>query len=140
MPPPAGPDALGRFTVAQISGRLHLPHCSLVVLSACTSGLPRVHPASEFTSLPGAFLMSGARNVVASLWFAQDKAAALLMRAFYDALDGSPSAALVAARRRLAATGRAEAAQLLGTDDLPPFDPPFAETVYTDCFQHYGVD
>lgn len=140
MPPPAGPDAPGRFTVAQISGRLHLPHCSLVVLSACTSGLPRVHPASEFTSLPGAFLMSGARNVVASLWFAQDKAAALLMRAFYDALDGSPSAALVAARRRLAATGRAEAAELLGTDDLPPFDPPFAETVYTDCFQHYGVD
>ncbi|MFF7472594.1 CHAT domain-containing protein [Streptomyces sp. NPDC008092] len=179
-PPGDGPGALGRFTVAQISGRLHLPHCALVVLSACTSGLPRLHPASEFTGLPGAFLMSGTRNVVASLWPASDAAAALLMRFFYAALDDGrpavpddgrsptpgdgrsptpgdgrspapdggpavpfgrgPSAALAAARRRLAGTSRAEAAELLGTDELPPFDPPFAETVYTDCFQHYGVD
>ncbi|MFG2961132.1 CHAT domain-containing protein [Streptomyces sp. NPDC048291] len=155
-PPGDGAGPLGRFTVAQISGRLHLPHCALVVLSACTSGLPRLHPASEFTGLPGAFLMSGTRNVVASLWPASDAAAALLMRSFYTALDddrpatsvgspsvtpaGSPSAALAAARRRLAGTSRAEAAELLGTDELPPFDPPFAETVYTDCFQHYGVD
>ncbi|MEU9345501.1 CHAT domain-containing protein [Streptomyces sp. NPDC048278] len=155
-PPQDGTNPLGRFTVAQISGRLHLPHCALVVLSACTSGLPRLHPASEFTGLPGAFLMSGTRNVVASLWPASDAAAALLMRSFYAALDddrppapapatptgptGNPSAALAAARRRLAGTSRAEAAELLGTDELPPFDPPFAETVYTDCFQHYGVD
>ncbi|MEW1773244.1 CHAT domain-containing protein [Streptomyces sp. NPDC086777] len=140
LPRDADPEARDLFTVAQISGRLYLPHCTLVVLSACTSGLPRVHPASEFTSLPGAFLMSGARNVVASVWLADDGAAALFMRAFYAELTDSPSAALAAARRRLATTSRAEAAEALGTDDLPPFDPPFAESVYTDCFQHYGVD
>ncbi|WP_128437082.1 CHAT domain-containing protein [Streptomyces cyaneus] len=130
----------GLFTAAQITGRLHMPHCTLVVLSACTSGLSRLHAASEFTSLPGAFLVAGARNVVASLWPASDSAAALLMRAFYFAYEGSPSAALAAARERLATMSRAEAASLLDTDDLPPFDPPFADSMYIDCFQHYGVD
>lgn len=135
-----GTSGSGLFTAAQITGRLHMPHCSLVVLSACTSGLSRLHAASEFTSLPGAFLVAGARNVVASLWPASDMAAALLMQAFYSAYEGSASAALAAARERLATMSRAEAAMLLGTDDLPPFDPPFADSVYLDCFQHYGVD
>ncbi|MFJ3310976.1 CHAT domain-containing protein [Streptomyces sp. NPDC086549] len=131
------------FTAAQITGRLLLPHCALVVLSACDSGLPRHHAASEFTSLPGAFLTAGSRNVIASLWPAHDAAAALLMNAFYTAAASShtaPSAALATARQRLASISRAEAVALLGTKDLPPFDPPFADSVYTDCFQHYGVD
>ncbi|GHC45040.1 CHAT domain-containing protein [Streptomyces cinnamoneus] len=131
------------FTAAQITGRLLLPHCTLVVLSACDSGLPRHHAASEFTSLPGAFLTAGARNVIASLWPAHDAAAALLMNAFHTLAATShtvPSAALAMARQRLASISREEAVTLLGTEDLPPFDPPFADSVYTDCFQHYGVD
>ncbi|MCY0947079.1 CHAT domain-containing protein [Streptomyces antarcticus] len=131
------------FTAAQITGRLLLPHCALVVLSACDSGLPRHHAASEFTSLPGAFLTAGARNVIASLWPAHDAAAALLMNTFHTEAATSPtsfSAALATARQRLASISRTEAATLLGTEDLPPFDPPFADSVYTDCFQHYGVD
>ncbi|MGW0920544.1 CHAT domain-containing protein [Streptomyces sp. NPDC002755] len=131
------------FTAAQITGRLLLPHCALVVLSACDSGLPRHHAASEFTSLPGAFLTAGARNVIASLWPAHDAAAALLMNAFHTEVATShtaPSAALATARQRLASIRRAEAVALLGTEVLPPYDPPFADSVYTDCFQHYGVD
>ncbi|OEJ28898.1 hypothetical protein AS594_35230 [Streptomyces agglomeratus] len=139
-PRPGEGEALELFTAAQIAGRLHLPHCALVVLAACESGLPRLHAASEFTSLPGAFLIAGARNVVASLWPAHDGAAALLMHAFYEAYTTSPSAALATARARLAAMSRAEASARLGTTDLPYGDKPFGASIYTDCFQHYGVD
>ncbi|MFF4501392.1 CHAT domain-containing protein [Streptomyces sp. NPDC001401] len=139
-PIPRAADGLELFTAAQITGRLHLPHCALVVLAACDSGLPRLHGASEFTSLPGAFLVAGARNVVASLWPAHDGAAALLMNAFYTAGPEHPSAALASARARLATMSRAEAAERLGTSRLPRGDPPFSDSVYTDCFQHYGVD
>jgi hypothetical protein len=129
------------FTAAQIAGRLHLPDCELVVLAACDSGLPRDHDASEFTSLPGAFLMAGARNVVASLWPAHDGAAALLMNEFYRRHeDGGVAAALAGARAALAAMSRDEVTDRLGTSDIPPGAQPFANTMYTDCFQHYGVD
>ncbi len=121
-------------------GRLHLPHCALVVLAACDSGLPQLHAASEFTNLPGAFLVAGTRNVVASLWPTHDGAAALLMNAFYTAYTTSASAALAAARARLAAMSRAGASARLGTSDLPYGDPPFGAVIHTDCFQHFGVD
>ncbi|KAB1141121.1 CHAT domain-containing protein [Streptomyces luteolifulvus] len=139
-PHPSGASGMELFTAAQITGRLHLPHCALVVLAACDSGLPRLHAASEFTSLPGAFLIAGARNVVASLWPAHDGASALLMRSFYEAGPERPSTALVTARRRLATMPRTEACDLLRTSRLPEGDPPFGNSVYTDCFQHYGVD
>jgi CHAT domain-containing protein len=114
-PHPRNREDLELLTAAQITGRLHLPYCDLVVLSACDSGLPRLHAASEFTSLPGAFLIAGARNVVASFWPAHDSATALLMNTFYQSGLQQPSVALAAARRRLAAMPRSEAAIALGT-------------------------
>lgn len=62
------------------------------------------------------------------------------MHAFYEAYTTSPSAALATARARLAAMSRAEASARLGTTDLPYGDKPFGASIYTDCFQHYGVD
>ncbi|MEV6235322.1 CHAT domain-containing protein [Lentzea sp. NPDC051838] len=144
--PLAAPDTRGRtdvelFTAAQVAGRLHLPHCELAVLSACESGLPRQHDASEFTGLPGAFLIAGARNVVASLWPAHDGAAAILMQDFYRHARTEPfSSALAKARAQLAAMSRAEVVRRLGDLDVPVGDQPFACSVFTDCFQHFGVD
>jgi tetratricopeptide (TPR) repeat protein len=140
------PDEAGElFTVAQIVGRLHIPTCHLAVLSGCDTGLPRVHPANEFTSLPAALLIAGARNVVASIWPAHDGATALLMRELYQILErdvgAPPSGALAEARRRLALIRRDEAVDRLGNDVfVPRRDLPFAASIYTDTFQHYGVD
>jgi tetratricopeptide (TPR) repeat protein len=132
------------FTVAQVVGRLHLPRCRLAVLSACETGLPRLHPASEFTGLPAAFLLAGAANVVASVWQAHDAAGALLMRGLCASLTRRPDAPvhahLALARRELAATPRARVVALLGGDRfVPRNDPPFAAPMYTDVFQHYGT-
>jgi CHAT domain-containing protein len=140
-----GTTDLALFTAAQVVGRLFLSRCELAVLAACNSGLPRQHDASEFTGLPGAFLVAGARNVVASLWPAHDGAAALLMANFYTALgDGSSrvqvAAALAAARSSLAGLSRADVVARLGEGGIPAGDRPFAASLYTDCFQHYGVD
>jgi tetratricopeptide (TPR) repeat protein len=145
--PLAAPQADGQgelFTVAQIVGRLHLPACHLAVLSGCDTGLPRAHSANEFTSLPAALLIAGARNVIASIWPAQDPATALLMRELYQVMEeggGRPSDALAEARRRLAKLPRDEAVRHLGDDRfVPRRDVPFAASIYTDTFQHYGVD
>lgn len=133
------------LTIPWIIARLHLPRCNLAVLSACDSGLPREHPASEFTSLPAAFLVAGARNVVASLWPVHDGAAALLMSEFYAGVLGEerlpPSSALARARQRLGATTRDEVLEL-GIDEriVPPGLHPFASSIFTDAFQLYGVD
>jgi CHAT domain-containing protein len=115
------------------------------VLSACYTGVPREHAASEFTSLPAAFLVAGARDVVAALWPAHDAAATLLMGAYYDALAangvGASSDALAAARTRLKTMTRDEAIERLqGADAVPQRTIPFDAPHFADAFQHYGVD
>jgi hypothetical protein len=135
------------LTVAQIVATLNLPKCYLTVLSACETGLPRLHPASEFTSLPAAFLIAGSRNAIASLWPAHDAAAAVLMGAFYRVLDDTasgpvaPSTALAEARVRLRGTSRAAVIAALGDDfSIPDREFPFDSPLYLDAFQHYGPD
>jgi tetratricopeptide (TPR) repeat protein len=55
----------------------------LVVLSACASGVAEKFGREEFVGLAEAFLIAGARNVVATHWPVDDACAAFLMRAFY---------------------------------------------------------
>ena len=145
-------DARTRFgesllTVAHVLAQLHLPDCFLTILSGCSTGIPRIHPASESISLPMAFLIAGARNVIASLWPIHDAAACLLMKAFYDfflcndKMLNSPSVALAMARKKLSLMTRKEAIAQLGSDQwVPEADPPFASAVYTMAFEHFGVD
>jgi CHAT domain-containing protein len=132
------------FTVADIVGLLHLPKCNLAILSACDTGLPRQHAANEFTSLPAALLIAGARNVIASLWPAHDGAACLLMQELMTSLNEvavAPSVALARARTRLGEMTRDEVLFRLGTDRFVPTGAtPFASPIYADTFQHYGVD
>jgi tetratricopeptide (TPR) repeat protein len=134
-----------RLTVQDIVGRLTLRECWLVFLGACNSALARIHPSNEFTSLPGAFLIAGSRNVVASLWPAHDGAARLLAEELYRSLDGPTqpgvAQALMEARRTVATLDRDEVVARLGDERFVPHrERPFASAVYLDTFQHYGID
>jgi CHAT domain-containing protein/Tfp pilus assembly protein PilF len=98
---------------------------SLVVLSACETGLGREVAGEGLMGLVRAFHVSGASSVVASLWRVEDAATAALMKAFYGNLaEGRPPAeALRLAQADLrsgAAKGR----------PLPPY--------YWAAFQVYG--
>lgn len=55
----------------------------LVTLSACDTGIGKIEGEERVDSLVGAFLMAGAKNVVASLWPASDRYTATLMEKFY---------------------------------------------------------
>ena len=55
----------------------------LVVLSSCNTGFGDVQLDETVQCLRRAFLLAGARSVVASLWPVQDEGMALLMSHFY---------------------------------------------------------
>jgi hypothetical protein len=66
----------------------------LAVLSACQTGLGKIHDAGVI-GLSRAFQIAGVPRVVMSLWSVNDKATAELMKAFVKYLDGNmPSEAL----------------------------------------------
>jgi tetratricopeptide (TPR) repeat protein len=142
-PDPEGRAELCLLTAAQLIARTDVPRCDLAVLAACTTGIPRQHAANEFTSLPSAFLMTGARAVFASLWNTNDAATTLLMQDFYRELGNGhrPATAIAKARRTLAALDRATAVRRLESEQfVPRHDHPFSSDVYTDTFQFYGVE
>lgn len=60
----------------------------LVVLSACDTAVGGSSQSDDLQSLSGAFLISGARGVVASLWKVDDDATQALMTYFYENLVG----------------------------------------------------
>lgn len=55
----------------------------LVVLSACDTAVGAISAGDEIQSLSRAFLVSGARSVVASLWQVDDASTRVLMEQFY---------------------------------------------------------
>ncbi|GLZ36126.1 hypothetical protein Lesp02_83130 [Lentzea sp. NBRC 105346] len=133
-------------TVAECLTRLSLPRCALAVLSACESGVPRLHAGGELTGLPNALLVAGCRSVMASMWPADDAAASLLVRFCYDVWAGGLGqetdlgVVLAMARTRLRRTTREEALAALGPHALlPPGDHPFNARLYTDVFHVFGA-
>lgn len=58
-------------------------NADLVVLSACKTGLGRTIRGEGVSGLSRAFLSSGARNVLVSLWNVYDSSTASFMKAFY---------------------------------------------------------
>jgi CHAT domain-containing protein len=65
--------------------RLHF-NADLITLSACDTGIGKVEGEEGITDLAEAFLVSGARAVVASLWSADDTFTSDLMKRFYTHL------------------------------------------------------
>lgn len=68
----------------------HFPHsCQMVVLSACETGTGKYYKGEGMMSLARAFLQSGSRSVVTSLWKVDDRSTGELMVLFYQNLmDG----------------------------------------------------
>jgi CHAT domain-containing protein len=80
----------------------------LVVLSACQTGLGKEARGEGLISLTRGFMYAGAPRVVASLWRINDRAAAELMRHFYEAMfleRQTPAAALRAAQIKMWRSG-----------------------------------
>jgi CHAT domain-containing protein len=72
-----------RLSVKDIA-KLRFSHTPVTLLSACESGMTKISTFSdEYIGLPAGFLLSGARNVVSSLWVVDDEATTYLMTAFY---------------------------------------------------------
>lgn len=118
----------GLLQAREIAG-LNL-NASLVVLSACETGVGRVEGEEGTANLVQAFFVAGARSVVASQWAADDAATAALMRAFYQemAKGRDKAMALREAKRILLARFGADAVPyywagftLVG-DSFPPVE------------------
>ncbi len=78
---------------------------SLVVLSACETGVNMVSAGDEVIGLVRGFLLAGAAGVVSTLWAVDDHTTAALMSTYYAGLRAgmSPAAALATAQRELIA-------------------------------------
>ncbi len=84
---------LGIDPASRDNGLLQIPeimrlrfNADLVTLSACDTGIGKVEGEEGITDLAEAFLVSGAKAVVASLWSADDTFTAALMQRFYTHL------------------------------------------------------
>lgn len=83
----------------------------LVALSACRTGFAGgrysdLPPGDEFLGLTQAFVLAGAKTVLASLWDVDDRSTLELMRSFYAGRGvAEPPAALAAAQRSMLRAG-----------------------------------
>jgi tetratricopeptide (TPR) repeat protein len=139
------PEGWPLLTAAACMADVTLDHCRLAVLSACESGIPRLHRGGEMTGLPNAFILAGAKSVIASLWRVHDAATAVLMHHFYDVWEGGRgqiagvAQSLKEARKRLAHTSRAEVDMLLGPVHNLSEEYPFRKRFFTDAFHCFGA-
>ncbi|CAA6800051.1 MAG: Unknown protein [uncultured Sulfurovum sp.] len=76
-------DARGIATALKLSS-LNLQSTKLVVLSACETGLGKIHQAEGITGLSKAFIQAGAQNVISTLWNVSAKKTVTLMQHFYE--------------------------------------------------------
>ncbi len=141
----ATPEGWPLLTAAACMADMALDHCRLAILSACESGIPRLHRGGEMTGLPNAFILAGAKSVIASLWRVHDAATAVLMHHFYDVWEGGRgqiagvAESLKEARNRLANTSREEAESVLRPFHCLSGDHPFRKRFFTDAFHCFGA-
>lgn len=64
---------------------------SLVVLSACNTGVGKLSSGDEIVGMARAFMYAGSSTVISTLWSVSDESTAKLMKRFYENLKtGSP--------------------------------------------------
>ena len=73
---------------------------SLVVLSACETGIGKVSSSEGPMSLARGFYYAGAKNVITSYWSVDDKSTAALFKDFYKILPGSTSSTALCEAKR----------------------------------------
>lgn len=100
-------------------------NASLVVLSACETGMGALSSSEGPLSLARGFYYAGARNVITSYWAVDDKSTAQLFTSFYSNLPGhSSAAALYQAKRSYLKNARGA----------------YASPFYWAGFVHFGAD
>ncbi len=62
-------------------------NASLVVLSACETGLNKIYPGEEIVGLTRGFISAGAKSLILSLWTVNDAGTKRFMREFYSNLQ-----------------------------------------------------
>jgi CHAT domain-containing protein/Tfp pilus assembly protein PilF len=72
---------------------LSMPAAGLVVMSACESARGKVSRGEGVVGLSRAFIASGTRGVVATLWAVSDESTAELMKEFYSRMMGEKKTA-----------------------------------------------
>jgi CHAT domain-containing protein len=97
----------GQLTVHDLEGLQHAPRH--VVLSACESGLPTVHPGDEVVGLAAAFLSLGTVSLLATVAPVPDDTSRPLMLRYhrYRRAGRAPAAALAAAQLDMTSRGTA---------------------------------
>lgn len=103
LPPSVGSKDDGILLTDEISA-LKL-NSSLVVLSACETGLGAYAGGEGILGLSRSFILAGARSLVVSLWPIDDRSSGLFMGHFYQAVKGGQSTgeALWTTRKRMVA-------------------------------------
>jgi CHAT domain-containing protein len=85
----------------QVREIMHLPlNAELVTLSACDTNVGTEEGEAGVVSLEQAFLIAGARAIVASLWNVEDRSTTVLMKAFYTHLAEHEDKALAVAHAK----------------------------------------
>ena len=90
--------------------RLNL-NADLVALSACETGKGRLRRGEGVTSIARAFMLSGSRGVLCSLWSVNDEATAALMSSVYSKIQSGSNTADALLEAKLA----------MIDDNIPPF-------------------
>jgi len=62
-------------------------NASLVILSACETGLGHLTNGDEMVGLSRAFIYAGTPSVISSLWMVEDESTSFLMERFYTHLQ-----------------------------------------------------
>lgn len=81
------PDSNNYKLYAAEIANLRLDSTSLVILSACETGTGQLVKGEGLMSLSRAFAYAGCANVITSLWKAEDKATAFLMKQLHHYID-----------------------------------------------------
>lgn len=84
-----------RLTAEMVISSLKL-NCELVILSACETGMTRIHRGDEHDGLVRAFMIAGAKMVLTANWEIPDHSTAILMAHFHTLLKSGiePAVAL----------------------------------------------